>query len=477
MSHLHKPTTALWGATRSTLAADLTLTNEKLGIQSLDPGGATRAVIFPAAGQGNPVFEVINRADAKEYLSLADPDGHRLGWAAPGDMVRCVSDGTNWASSRWGEAGPEALYEWGGAPSGAGQNFVSWNYANGIAPVNAQDYRTAHRVDQGGRLRALAWIGATSQIDSTTVVSIYRDTQLIAMVPLRRMWWRVLNSAWCGVWYPDHDITFDSGEDISLRYESGAAPGNGTYYAVLATAKGAGGMMVAYGGNVSGGNIHLIPWTYNSIGAKSGATDASVQVVAPVAMTISRAAWKTQSGDATTQFTVYHASGGPISSATLTLPGASGSAALSSSLSVPQGAYIYMAHTGGTAPAAGTYTLIGQAAGHVLMYGARFTAAGTYAVAWASGAVVNGAAGLDYGQIPVYAPGRITRITWSTITGDATTDLKVWVNGSSTTVDLTGAQGGATLSLVVEPGDLVGIEYDAGTAPNYSNILLHVTPS
>jgi hypothetical protein len=102
-----------------------------------------------------------------------------------------------------------------------------------------------------------------------------------------------------------------------------------------------------------------------------------------------------------------------------------------------------------------------------LIWGAGFNISGRYAQ-------VNGTHDAstttnldDESQSTAPFPGTLISLSWNTEAADATTVMKVTVNGLVTeTITLTGLTGSDnSLSTTVVQGDLVAIEYDSGTAP------------
>ena len=72
--------------------------------------------------------------------------------------------------------------------------------------------------------------------------------------------------------------------------------------------------------------------------------------------------------------------------------------------------------------------------------------------------------------------GTITRFSYQTQSGTADTVWKIVVNGDvEATITQSAAVGIATVSVPVVEGDLVAIEYDAGTVPNRSLLGVFVT--
>jgi hypothetical protein len=86
----------------------------------------------------------------------------------------------------------------------------------------------------------------------------------------------------------------------------------------------------------------------------------------------------------------------------------------------------------------------------------------------------------DRTQAPVLVDGYITRFGWSTESADATTVIKILVNGLVVkTFNLTGLSGVVVFDeqLPVFAGDLVTVEYDAGQAPHEGNVTVYVEPA
>jgi hypothetical protein len=113
--------------------------------------------------------------------------------------------------------------------------------------------------------------------------------------------------------------------------------------------------------------------------------------------------------------------------------------------------------------------------GYIVHFGANIGAgdAGDYIEAWAE---ANGdMLGTLYQrtEITLDGDGTLTRIAWRSETGDNTTVLKTWINGVvDETITLTGQNGSKTISTSYSDGDRLGLEYDSGTAPGQTSILL-----
>ena len=74
--------------------------------------------------------------------------------------------------------------------------------------------------------------------------------------------------------------------------------------------------------------------------------------------------------------------------------------------------------------------------------------------------------------------GTMVRLSWNTFSADATTVMKVHLNAVVVeTVTLTGLAGTVALSTAIALGDEIGIEYDAGTAPNGGTYFIYVEAS
>jgi hypothetical protein len=86
----------------------------------------------------------------------------------------------------------------------------------------------------------------------------------------------------------------------------------------------------------------------------------------------------------------------------------------------------------------------------------------------------------DRTQIAVPVEGYITRFAWSSESADATTVIKILVAGLVVkTFNLTGLSGVVVFDeqLPVLAGQLVAVEYDAGLAPDESNVTVYVEPA
>lgn len=83
-------------------------------------------------------------------------------------------------------------------------------------------------------------------------------------------------------------------------------------------------------------------------------------------------------------------------------------------------------------------------------------------------------------QCAAIAKGYLTRFAWSSESADATTVIKILVNGIvAATFNLTGLAGVVVLPtpVAVDSGALVAVEYDAGQAPNESNVQVYLEPT
>lgn len=86
----------------------------------------------------------------------------------------------------------------------------------------------------------------------------------------------------------------------------------------------------------------------------------------------------------------------------------------------------------------------------------------------------------DRTQAAVVVDGLLSRFAWSSESADATTVIKILVNGLVViTFNLTGLAGVVVFSdpPSVVAGDLVAVEYDSGQQPNESNICVYLEPS
>lgn len=85
-----------WFVLSQTLTATLTLTADMPNMLFLDPGGADRNVVLPAAANG-AWFSIYNTADASEYLDVFLTGGTTLvARIAPGQSLTLVSNGSVW---------------------------------------------------------------------------------------------------------------------------------------------------------------------------------------------------------------------------------------------------------------------------------------------------------------------------------------------------------------------------------------------
>ena len=93
-------------------------------------------------------------------------------------------------------------------------------------------------------------------------------------------------------------------------------------------------------------------------------------------------------------------------------------------------------------------------------------------------AAVGGTAGTLGVGTRMASPGafNLTKLSWESTSADATTIMKILVNGAvADTVTLTGVSGAIALPLqaVVAEGDVVAVEFDAGTAPGASTVQVY----
>jgi hypothetical protein len=102
-----------------------------------------------------------------------------------------------------------------------------------------------------------------------------------------------------------------------------------------------------------------------------------------------------------------------------------------------------------------------------LIWGGGFNVAGRHAQAHGTHDASTTPSLDEESEITAPFPGTLVSIGWNTESGDATTVLKVKINGLVTeTVTMTGPTGSNNLiASTVAQGDLVAIEYDTGTAP------------
>lgn len=102
---------------------------------------------------------------------------------------------------------------------------------------------------------------------------------------------------------------------------------------------------------------------------------------------------------------------------------------------------------------------------YILAYGGDPTT-GRFLECWGASNDGTTASRLVRNEMRIPIAGTVTLISWRTVSADSTTDLLIWLNGSpEPTTDLTGAAGSVALSITVAAGDLVAIEFEAGTAP------------
>lgn len=86
----------------------------------------------------------------------------------------------------------------------------------------------------------------------------------------------------------------------------------------------------------------------------------------------------------------------------------------------------------------------------------------------------------DRTQAPIAVDGLLTRVAWSTESADATTVLKLLINGLVIkTFNLTGLSGVVVFDeqLPVLAEDLLAVEYDSGLAPDEGTVTVYQEPS
>ena len=136
--------------------------------------------------------------------------------------------------------------------------------------------------------------------------------------------------------------------------------------------------------------------------------------------------------------------------------------------------------------------LIGNASGEFVLgasatavlalpFGAKLDNLGFFAIASGRASRPDTSGGADSEQ-PMPASGTLTKLAYKTSSADATSTLKIHVNGVvQATVALTNVNahngGVETVSVAVSAGDYCEVEYDAGQAPDESTliVLLEVT--
>lgn len=130
--------------------------------------------------------------------------------------------------------------------------------------------------------------------------------------------------------------------------------------------------------------------------------------------------------------------------------------------------------------ASGEFAL-GSSAVLALPFGAKLDNLGFFAIASGRASRPDTSGGADSEQ-PIPASGTLTKLAYKTSSADATSTLKIHVNGVvQATVPLTNINahngGVETVSVAVSAGDYCEVEYDAGQAPDESTliVLLEVT--
>ena len=114
--------------------------------------------------------------------------------------------------------------------------------------------------------------------------------------------------------------------------------------------------------------------------------------------------------------------------------------------------------------------------GYTLAWGADLTVAGNFMSANGRSRDGEEAALNQDSEITAPKAGTLRAISWMTQSADATTILKVHVNAVvEETITLTAAAGAdATLTTTIAVGDEIGVEFDAGTVPDKTNIRLYI---
>lgn len=107
MSHLNKFSGALFNAIIGqgarfdivirTLGGAMTMDGDEPPVLFLDPGGAARQVVLPAAARGK-FFIFVNKADAAEDLTIRNPaNDTTLGTVSQNEGGIAICDGVTWS--------------------------------------------------------------------------------------------------------------------------------------------------------------------------------------------------------------------------------------------------------------------------------------------------------------------------------------------------------------------------------------------
>lgn len=112
----------------------------------------------------------------------------------------------------------------------------------------------------------------------------------------------------------------------------------------------------------------------------------------------------------------------------------------------------------------------GDGGGYILSYGADISTLGFHPAANGEASATQIATATVASELVAPEDGTITALGWTSTAADATTDVKIVVNGTpGSVIDLTGATGVVTgLAIAVSAGDRIAIEVDAGATPRTS---------
>lgn len=220
--------------------------------------------------------------------------------------------------------------------SGADQPSL-WGNAVLAAITTGFDERTEFPAHAGGGVTALTW--NTQSGDATTQVGAYVNGALSETVTLS------------GATGADSTLTstFVAGDDLSLRYNGGTAPDEGTYALWLDYL----GLLLAFGANFSTTGNLARPWAHSQAAAAGGVPAPVNESIATTAASRGSLAWKSAAADSTTVMALLL--NGAVSE-TVALTGADGSATLVSKLALDD--EVAWEYDAGTAPGESTWNLL-----------------------------------------------------------------------------------------------------------------------
>lgn len=337
----------------------------------------------------------------------------------------------------------EALFMWGGNFAGATTDFgLVWGRA--LAASTAADHLSEHTM-LAGNAKRLSWNhGINSAFD------IIKNGSMSESVPSMN---QPSGSAAL-------TTTFADGDQVTIE-QTGADPGAENNYIMSVDVA---ATVVGFAGDLTtSGSGQPSVWGDSQLAEVTSGFDERTEFPAHVAGAIDALTWNTQSGDATTQIGIYK--NGSLSE-TITLDGAVGEDQTTTT-TFAAGDDLSLRYNGGTAPAEGNYALWLDYTGLLLAYGANHATTGNFGAPYqhSQATEVPGPLG-SRNEVTTPTSGTSGSVRWKSAAADSTTDMKLHKNGSvSETVDLTGADGSASLTTTLAQDDEVAWEYDAGTAP------------